>query len=73
MKERWFFTMEGRNVVLRAQFESNDGTISEMSDVVEPGEIFLGLSYEELKTAAPGSFTVKNGIAVIDPAGSQEP
>lgn len=32
------------------QFESDDGTI-----VVEPGEIFLGLSYDELKDAAPAS------------------
>jgi hypothetical protein len=37
MKERWFFTMEGPNVVLRAQFEHDDG---DASDVVEPGKIF---------------------------------
>ena len=66
MMERWFFTMEGRNVVMRAQFESDDGTVGDARDVVEPGEIFLGLSYDELKEAAPGSFTVKDGMAVID-------
>jgi hypothetical protein len=66
MKERWFFTMEGPNVVLRAQFEHDDGTVGDARDVLEPGEIFLGLSYDELKDAAPGSFTVKDGMAVID-------
>jgi hypothetical protein len=29
MMERWFFTMEGRNVVMHAQFESDDGTVGE--------------------------------------------
>jgi hypothetical protein len=73
MMERWFFTMEGRNVVMRAQFESDDGTVGDARDVVEPGEIFLGLSYDELKNAAPGSLTVKDGMAVIDHAQPQEP
>ena len=72
MMERWFFTMEGRNVVMHAQFESDDGTVGDARDVVEPGEIFLGLSYDELKDAAPGSFTVKDGMAVIDHAQPQE-
>jgi hypothetical protein len=73
MVERWFHTMEGRNVVLRAQFESDNGTLGDARDVVEPGEMFLGLSYDELKDAAPGSFTVKEGMAVIDHARPQEP
>ena len=76
MKERWFFTMEGPNVVLRAQFEHDDGTVGDARDVVEPDEIFLGLSglsYDELKDAAPGSFTVKDEMAVIDHVRPQEP
>src|SRR4249919_279845 len=32
MKERWFFTMEGPNVVLRAQFEHDDGTVGDARD-----------------------------------------
>ena len=44
-----------------------------MRDVVEPSEIFLGLSYDELKDTAPGSFTVKDGMAVIDHVEPQEP
>ena len=35
MMERWFFTMEGRNVVMRAQFEKDDGTVGDARDVVE--------------------------------------
>jgi hypothetical protein len=31
MKERWFFTVEGRSVVMRAQFESDDGTVTRMA------------------------------------------
>ena len=73
MKERWFFTMEGPNVVLRAQFEHDDGTVGDARDVVKPDEIFLDLSYDELKDAAPGSFTVKDGMAVIDHVRPQEP
>jgi hypothetical protein len=34
---------------------------------------FLGLSYDELKDAAPGSLTVKDGMAVIDHVRPQEP
>ena len=49
MMERWFFTMEGRNVVLRAQFERDDGTVGDARDVVEAGEIFLGLCYDDIK------------------------
>ena len=29
MMERWFFTMEGSNVVMRAQFEKDDGTFGD--------------------------------------------
>lgn len=65
--------MEGPNVVLRAQFEHDDGTVGDARDVVKPDEIFLGLSYDELKDAAPGSFTVKDGMAVIDHVRPQEP
>ena len=47
-------------------------TVGDARDVVEPGEIFLGLSYDELKDAAPGSFTVKDGMVVIDHVRPQE-
>jgi hypothetical protein len=50
--------MEDRNVlVMRAQFETDDGAVGDASDVVEPGEMFLGFSYDELKDAAPGSIS----------------
>ena len=58
---------------MRAQFEHDDGTVGDARDVVEPDEIFLGLSYDELKDAAPGSFTVKDEMAVIDHVRPQEP
>ena len=46
-------------MIMRAQFEGNDGTVGDVRDVVEPGEMFLGFSYDELKGAALGSFIVK--------------
>ena len=45
MMKRWFFTMGDRNVLMRAQFEADDGTVGDAHDVVEPGEMFLGFSY----------------------------
>jgi hypothetical protein len=72
MMERWFFTMGDRNVIMRAQFEADDGAVGDACDVVEPGEMFFGFSYDELKDAAPGSLIVKDGMAVIDHARPQE-
>jgi hypothetical protein len=72
MMERWFFTMGDRNVVMRAQFEADDGTVGDAHDVVEPGEMFLGFSYDELKDTAPGWLIVKDGMAVIDHPRPQE-
>ena len=71
MMERWFFTMGDRNVIMRAQFEGDDGAVGDACDVVEPGEMFLGFSYDELKDAAPGSLIVKDGMAVIDHAAQE--
>ena len=71
MMERWFFTMGDRNVVMRAKFEADDGAVGDACDIVEPGEIFLGFSYDELKDAAPGWLIVKDGMAVIDYARPQ--
>ena len=72
MMERWVFTMGDRSVVMRAQFEADDGTVGDARDVVEPGEMFLGFSYDELKDATPGWLIVKDGMAVIDHARPQE-
>ena len=32
-------------MLMRAQFEADDGTVGDAHDVVEPGEMFLGFSY----------------------------
>ena len=70
MMERWFFTMGDRNVIMRAQFEADDGAVGDACDVVEPGEMFLGFSYDELKDAAPGPPAgVDPGIIEHPPAG----
>ena len=39
MMERWFFTMGDRNVVMRAQFETDDGTAG---DACRAGEMIIG-------------------------------
>ena len=39
MMERWFFTMGDRNVVMRAPFETDDGTAG---DTCRAGEMIIG-------------------------------
>lgn len=52
MMEYWLFTTRDHNVAMRAQFEKDDSIVGAACDVIEPGEMFLGFSYDELKDAA---------------------
>ena len=50
---------EIRSVVLHACLRATTALSAIARDVVELGKVFLGLSYEELKNPALGSFTKK--------------
>ena len=43
----------------KARFEGPDGTVGDAHDVVEPGQNFRNLAYEQLKRAGAGTIKVK--------------
>ena len=60
MTASWHFNVDGKGVVhLQARFEGHDGTVGDAHDVVEPGESFHNLTYEQLKRAGAGTIRVK--------------
>ena len=60
MTASWHFNVDDKGVVhLQARFEGHDGTVGDAHDVVEPGESFHNLTYEQLKRAGAGRIRVK--------------
>jgi hypothetical protein len=60
MNASWHFCMDHNGLVhLQARFEGDDGTLGDAHDVVEPGQHFHNLTYEQLKRAGAGTIRVK--------------
>lgn len=66
MTERWYFTMDGETVVLRARFEGDGGMVGDAFDECHPGGDWGGLSYDELRAAGAGSVVVINERTEIE-------
>ena len=66
MAERWFFHMEGRNVVVLAWATGPGGIVGDAFHDVKLGESMLNLSYDELAAAVAGRVVIENGVANIE-------
>ena len=60
MSASWHFNVDDKGLIhLQARFEGPDGTVGDAHDVVEPGQNFRNLTYEQLKRAGAGTIKVK--------------
>jgi hypothetical protein len=61
MNASWHFNVDHPTglIHLQARFEGPDGTVGDAHDVIEPGQNFRNLTYEQLKRAGAGTIRVK--------------